>query len=1317
MAIINRYIQQSAGVDNIDLTQLDDNHASAGLYKLEEPIAIYRDNSDESIYYIGSKVGASLYKSYEECAIIMNSSVFHSPDQPNDYEPMTQILIPYNNNDPDIKEFFIRYNNLSGTWSTLTKYNSGESVRGIKTETGYYLLDSSNPYIPVVLSDRSKIDKLENYTFTEGAGYKIGDIIPTSDNGINAQVLQVDPVTGGVLKIALVDEPLTTTEGINAVVTVNTGVGGSLVEFDRYGRLVPSAFRGAYVKPYEFRYQDSYVYELDFDDTYDNSILAGGSSDYGFGYLPFNLSSSFNYSVIDKASGDSIIGTVDFDHENPIYVPSVNAGNLVWYGYVDTAGKVQSIDDNASGYSNGDTFTFEVESTTYHGTIDDCSQTPFALTTDFPVTAGASVTGTFNTTTTSGSGTGLKVYISPSIVEPCYTINVKDIPDKSLVWSGVKVTVTESTTKVGIVHIPFVFSFDIRVSGVMTHVVEYGTITVAGLYGARSAWTSSNYNTITPVSDSAANWNNGDHFTVSILGTTYNGQIDDISTQPYTLHTDIPQNTSLQMTGSYIATPVAPATGTGLLIQIDTVPSYTYKLKNTYVDPHGGYDPAFYNNSQVDILLARQRVQAGTLNNIMAFAGLEGKFNELIRTESIDPDPLKRSQYAIPTEEAVGDFIEGKLDTDAIAGISSSWVNAGEKVSLNKASGAEASSVVVPYATSVQDGLIKKEMYDQIGQMQTEIMSLQGLDSIGASLGSTPISQTTCNNAWTAAGKPSPVEGNKIVNISEGDNQGHNWMYLNVGGTVQWYDVGSGNVAVATNTMQGVVMGTAPVSTYDYNSTLVKQQGSAANFINEALTTTATGATQFTITVTNTDSQGNIIDYTLSPTTGASQLMLSNIPFTKSHNNALYYNTTYQIDATNARDYVNQEGFEIVGISDNYTGYVLNATLDPILCITNIPSKTQTDISGVYNTRSTTGTGNGLRVIVTSTPYKETLTARLNITSWENPCDTIEVSDANGHLKASGMDTMAEHVKFLNDNKADKKEIDITSKDSSITITKPEGFEDYPRFDLSFNLSASNTWITLTGLLDGITSEWDITPYLQGVSTNNLEFYYGDGILFQGIDYTFTANVNILSGGALYEVGDVVMLNNDTRSAKVTAVGVSGQITEAVITSALPSTTQGNGADLSAQYIFTSLKDPAMDSASGRTFMCKGTKLSLVSDLSGVTNIVDPTGTLNCAVANNTATVGLNVNNVFRANPSQPCYIGLTTPNPNQSIIWQGSLVNLLQSLTDNMTYVMRNAVWKYNSAANRIEIAVQDNNISPRNGVDVIQVKPSDLGQIAEYH
>lgn len=1315
MAIVNRYIQQAAGVDNISLENLNDNHWTAGLYKLTEELVIYRDNTSPDLYYIGEHAGATLYKKYDSCSIIMNSDVFHNPEQPNIYAPTTQILIPYNDTkDSTLNEIFIRYNNESGAWSTLSKVSTGEAIRSVLSEVGYYLVDNTDPVNPVVLSDRSKVDKLtDNFTFTGGSGYKPGDVIPTDDDGINFYVEEVDPYTGEITKGNLTHDDLTGTKGSGSNVHVNTEIKGSIVEFDEYGNLKPSDFKATYVKPYEFTYQDTYFYELNFDEDYDNSDLAGGTSDYGFAYSPFNFT-NFIYKLVDKATGEELEGTVDFDYENPMYIPTLNPGSLIFYGYVNSADKVQAVITDAKNYKNGDTFTFNISGNTYNGTIVDTAQAPWVITTDLPVDIGAVINGLCDTITKTGSGTGLKVYVSPAVVEPCYSLGIKDIPDRSLVWSGVKAVTNESISKVGTICIPFQFNFDIKVNGVVEHKVEHGTITVNGIYSIRRSWTSNNYNTITPISETAENWNNGDEFTVSVLGTTYTGQIDDISTEPYTLHTDIPQTTDLQMTGTYTAIAKAPSKGIGLLIKIETVNSYTYKLKNTYVDPHGGQDPAFYANSQVDILLARQRIQAGTVNNVVAFAGQEGKFNELVRKESIEKDVTKRSDYAIPTEAAIGDFVDNKLDNDSIANLTSEWIETGEQLNLNKASGAVASSVLVPYASETQDGLIKKGMYGQIVVDHNTLLSLQGMDFIAAKLGETP-SQSDMTKAWQDAGKSGPVVGNKIINVSEGKNQGHNWMYLEMNDVTQWYDIGSGTVNVATNAIQGVVMGTEPASTYDYNSSIVKQTGSANNFINEVLTTTAAGATEFKVEVLNTDSDGNITLYKLTPESGTDRKMLANIPFTKSHTAALYYETSYMLDTTSAQGYVNQEKFKINNITGNYEGYVLNSTVEPILCITNIPAKTQTDISGTYTTTSTTGSGTGLRIIVTSVPYYETVTFRLNITSWENPLDMVEIADYEGHMRASGVGVLAEHTKFLNQTKADREEITLTSNDNTISIKKPEGFESYPRFDLSFNLAASTTWITLTGLLDGVTSEWDITPYLQGISTSDLEFYYGDGILFAGIDYTFKTNIKVLAGGAGYAVNDIIMLNNDTRSAKVESVGSAGEILTATLSTSLPSTTSGTGADLAAQFIFTSLKEPVMNSAKNRTFMVKGTKLSLVSDLSGVSDVVDPTGTINTSVKDNVATIGLNVGNVFRANPAQPCYITLTTPTESQSILSQGSLINLLQSLTNNMKYVMDNAVWKYKNSDTRVEIAVQDAAITPKTNVNIIQVKPSDLGQIVQ--
>lgn len=1318
MAIINRYIQQAAGVDNITLADLEDNHFTAGLYKLEEPISLYKSNEDENTFCVGDQIGFSFYKEYDNCSIIANSDVIHeNVAHPTRYSPTTQILIPYNNTDAVIDSMFIRFNNDSGAWSNLIKIQTGGSVKSVKDEDGYHLVDNTDPLNPVVLSDRTKLDKVHNFTFTGGANYKPGDIIETSESPeINAYVVEVDPNTGEITKLELTTEPTTDTDGFGAEVQVNTEVEGSLAEFDEFGNLRPSAFKGSYVKPYEFSFRHLYVYELDFDETYDNSDLAGGSSDYGFAYAPFSFA-NFEYSLIDKATNESLTGTIDFNHKKPMYIPAVNPGTLIWYGYVNSD-KVIADESGATGYKDGDTFEFEINrDEKYQGTIVSTAQSPWTITTTLPNDIGAVVNGVYETKTLTGEGTGLKVYVTPSVVAPCNSLGVKDIPDRSLVWSGVKAKIKESNTRVGTIIIPFEFNFDIMVAGVRTHVVEYNELTVVGLYGIRPAWVSSNYNTVTPNSTVAEGWQNGDEFTVEILGTTYNGVIDDISTEPYTLHTDIPQTTDLTMTGVYTAIPKKPAEGKGLLIDVNTVASYTYKLNNVYVDPHGGHDPAFYANSQVDILLARQRVQAGTEDNIMAFAGQEGKFKELLRKTEMSSDPSKRSDYALLTEKAVGDYIDDKIDRDSIASMSSEWIATGEQLNLNKASGETASSVLIPYASDTQDGLLKKDLYNQLNVDHSTLQALQGLESIAAELGESPIDQAKLKEEWEAAGKTWPPGiGSKIINVSEGNNQGHNWVYLEMGGVTQWYDIGSGNVAVATNSLQGVVMGTEPSTSYSYYTSIVKQSGAAGNFVNEVLTTNAAGAEGFTVTIKNVDSEGNITACELSPASGADKKMLSNVPFTKSHGEALYYTTTYEIDDTVAQGYVNQESFSITGL-DDYSGYVLNSTVDPLLCITNIPSKTETDISGEYETVSLNGKGTGLKIVVTSTPYYESVTLRVDITSWEDPCDTIEITDYQGHMKASGVGTLAEHVKFLYENKADNNSVDITSNDGTITIKKPEGFENSPRFDLSFNLAASTTWITLTPLLDGVTSEWDLTPYLQGVSTSDLEFYYGDGILFSGIDYLFNSNVKILAPGIGYEVGDIIMLNNDTRSARIESVDEQGKILAASLSTALPSTTKGTGADVAAQFIFKSLKDPLMNSASNRTFMCKGTKLSLISDLSGITNIVDPTGTINTSVSNNIATIGLNVNNVFRANSSQPCYITLTTPTEAQNILTQGSLINIIQGLANNMRYVLDHAVWKYNADAPRIEIAIQDEPIEPRDGYDVLRISPKDLGQIADWH
>lgn len=1392
MAIYKSGILQASGAERITLEDINNTILEPGLHYLDDVYSLIIDGISSE----AAVEGVTKF-TYDAWSIICTNS---NRAEQGGYTPSrTQIWIPIGSHDasspyylPDTKNyFFIRSRNgdlHTDGWGSFRLFASGESVNYVGTEDGFYLVDNLDFRSPVILSDNSKASKISTIVETSflGTKYKVGEIIHTSSNFINAQILAVDShgcptkvvltnkdvtTTSGTgctvtvrmpdfsfisganysrndiiptndltinarvtevnefgtpVSLELTESPITTTNGFGCVVTINN----SIVEVDRFGNLQESKLKASLIDSYFFNYQDTYIYELNFDEIYDESELAAGGSDYGFGYAPFTFE-NFNYTLIDKYTNMPIENVkFTFNISRPPYIPTVNPGSLIWYGFVDVGGKV--VTEDGSGYHNGDTFTFVVDGHTFNGTVTNASVNPIQISHNIPSGPDEMLwslsEGEYSTTTVTGTGSGLRIIITHSVPAPNYSIDPNhenpDIPDKCLVWSGLKTITNESMTKVGTIFIPFTVSFNQTINGQSTHFEEHGTVSVVGLYGTKPYWIASNFNTVTYNTSSASGWDNGDKFNITVLGVKYEGQVLDTSTNPYTIITDIPQSSDKNMTGQYIAVsnPEDP-NKRGLVVNINSVNSHTYKLGNSYVDPHGGFDPAFYSNSQVDILLNQLKLPNGADWNIVAYSGIHDnrEFKELARTTTIDNDPLARSDYKIPTESAIGDWVESKLDNDVVKTLVADWASSGEKIHLVLSSGSDASVVTVPYASTTQDGLIKKELFDQIELDHTLIQSLQGLDSIAAELGeAAEITQAKMNQAWAAAGKDTPVEGNKIINTSEGDNQGHNWMYLNMGGVVQWYDIGSGNVAVATNDIQGVVIGTHPDTEYDYLSDIVSQKGSAVNFINETLTTSVVGATDFSVVVNNTDSEGNITNYTLkyqntTPPKGSQEFMLSNIPFKKSHSTPLYYTNVVTIDSSSAVGYINKESFTINGITGGYTGYVINSFTNPIECITNIPTKTPTDISGTYNTTSTNGSGSGLKIKVVSTPYYESVDFRLNITSWTLPSNTVQISDMEGHMSVQGVATLADQVTFLRENKADKKEITVTSSDSSIIITKPEGFEDDPKFDLKFNLAGSTQWVTLTGLIDGVTSSWDLTNYFTGLSTSNVEFYYGDGILIPGVDYTFVSSVLINAGGAGYQTGEVVMLDNDSlRAAKVVAVGSSGEITMAEITTALPTPTEGTGAHLSAQFIFTSLKEPYMNSANNRTFMAKAVKLSLISELSGVTAVVDPTNTLNCGVQDNTATIGLNIQSVFRANSSQPCYINLATPTPTQSILTQGSLVGLLQQLTNNMDYVMKNAVWKYNTNANRIEIAVQDNNVTPKPNTDIFVVKPSDLGQEA---
>lgn len=102
-------------------------------------------------------------------------------------------------------------------------------------------------------------------------------------------------------------------------------------------------------------------------------------------------------------------------------------------------------------------------------------------------------------------------------------------------------------------------------------------------------------------SEFAENYIVGDSFTID--GTNWTGTITDISTDPYTITTDIPLNVMTNMKGTYTTTAVT-GLGTGLQIELDTIyhPQITTNTEfNTYMERHDDYLINVLNNSMMNM--------------------------------------------------------------------------------------------------------------------------------------------------------------------------------------------------------------------------------------------------------------------------------------------------------------------------------------------------------------------------------------------------------------------------------------------------------------------------------------------------------------------------------------------------------------------------------------------------------------------------------------------------------------------------------------------------------------------------------------------
>ena len=83
-----------------------------------------------------------------------------------------------------------------------------------------------------------------------------------------------------------------------------------------------------------------------------------------------------------------------------------------------------AIVDMAADYVVGDEFTFVVNDVTYNGTIEDTSVTPYVISTDYPAKSIENFSGSYETVTKTGVGTGLEIMINAErVINPKPTVS------------------------------------------------------------------------------------------------------------------------------------------------------------------------------------------------------------------------------------------------------------------------------------------------------------------------------------------------------------------------------------------------------------------------------------------------------------------------------------------------------------------------------------------------------------------------------------------------------------------------------------------------------------------------------------------------------------------------------------------------------------------------------------------------------------------------------------------------------------------------------------------------------------------------------
>lgn len=85
--------------------------------------------------------------------------------------------------------------------------------------------------------------------------------------------------------------------------------------------------------------------------------------------------------------------------------------------------KITAISDKAADWVVGETFKFYVDDKKYEGTVEDITETPYVVSTNYPTSSIDNFAGSYEATSTSGAGTGLEIMIKTTkVVDPTPTV-------------------------------------------------------------------------------------------------------------------------------------------------------------------------------------------------------------------------------------------------------------------------------------------------------------------------------------------------------------------------------------------------------------------------------------------------------------------------------------------------------------------------------------------------------------------------------------------------------------------------------------------------------------------------------------------------------------------------------------------------------------------------------------------------------------------------------------------------------------------------------------------------------------------------------